>query len=117
MLFYGLTGGAERWLKIPLGLSQPPVTFAILAHAAVKKTPSVPFHDATTGFIEILTPDSTERFGLDGNPVAHFDRAYLPGEVDVPWRAQSPTKTFATVLGIGWAMSDGGAAPRSKNQN
>jgi len=28
---FGLTGGAERWLKIPLDLSQHPVTFALQA--------------------------------------------------------------------------------------
>jgi len=28
---FGLTGGAERWLKIPLDLSQRPVTFALQA--------------------------------------------------------------------------------------
>jgi hypothetical protein len=28
ILFFGLTGGAERWLKILLDLSQPPVSYA-----------------------------------------------------------------------------------------
>jgi hypothetical protein len=31
---YGLTGGAERWLKIPLDLLQPPVTFVAQARPA-----------------------------------------------------------------------------------
>jgi hypothetical protein len=33
----GITGGAERWHKIPFDLSQPPVTFAAQAHAVVRK--------------------------------------------------------------------------------
>jgi hypothetical protein len=101
---YGLSGGANRWLKIPLDLSQPPVTFAAQAHAVVKKTPAVPFFGRTTGFIVNYTPDSAVRFGLDGNPAEHFDRAYLPGEVELfLGRRRVPTKTFATVLGIGWS--------------
>ena len=40
--FYGITGGAERWLKIPLDLSQPPVSYAVQAHDFVAKTPSFP---------------------------------------------------------------------------
>jgi len=41
---YGITGGSQRWRKIRLDLSQPPETFAVQAHAAVKETPFVPFH-------------------------------------------------------------------------
>jgi hypothetical protein len=37
----------------------------------------------TTGFIVNYTPDSAVRFDLDGNPVEHFDRAYMPGQVEV----------------------------------
>jgi len=81
--FYGMTGGAERWLKIPLDLSQPPVTYALQAHEFVAKTPFVPYHGRTTGFIVNYTPNSAVRFDLDGNPVEHFDRAYIPGQVEV----------------------------------
>lgn len=81
--FYGLTGGAERWLKIRLDLSQPPVTFAAQAHAVAKRTPLVPFHGPTTGFVVNYSPDSTVHFDLDANPVEHFDRAYTPGQVEV----------------------------------
>jgi len=79
---YGLTGGAERWLKIPLDLSQPPITFAAQALAVAKETPFVPFHSRTTGFIVNYTPDSAVHFDLDGNLVEHFDRAYVPGQVE-----------------------------------
>jgi hypothetical protein len=81
--FYGLTGGPERWLKIPLDLSQPPVTYALQAHEFVAKTPFVPYHGRTTGFIVNYTPDSAVGFDLDGNPVEHFDKAYIPGRVEV----------------------------------
>jgi hypothetical protein len=81
--FYGITGGPERWLKIPLDFSQPPVTYAVQAHEFVAKTPFVPYHGRTTGFIVNYTADSAVRFDLDGNPVEHFDRAYMPGEVEV----------------------------------
>jgi hypothetical protein len=36
---YGVTGGSERWRKIRLDLAQPPVTFAVQAHDAVKRHP------------------------------------------------------------------------------
>ena len=81
--FYGLTGGPERWLKIPLDLSQPPVTYALQAHDFVAKTPFVPYHGRTTGFIVNYTPDSVVRFDRDGNPVEHVHRAYIPGQVEV----------------------------------
>jgi hypothetical protein len=81
--FYGMTGGPERWLKIPLDLSQPPVTYAPQAHEFVNKTPFVPYHGHTTGFIVNYTPDRAVRFDLDGNPVEHFHRAYTPGQVEV----------------------------------
>ena len=70
-------------MKISLDLSQPPVTYALQAHEFVKKTPFVPYHGRTTGFIVNYTPDRAVRFDLDGNPVEHFDRAYIPGQVEV----------------------------------
>ncbi len=100
--FYGLTGGSERWLRIWLDLSQPPVTFAAQACAVAKQTPLVPFYGRTTGFIVNYTPDSAVRFDLDGNPVEHFARAYTPGQVELFLRRHKvPAKTFAKVLGIG----------------
>jgi hypothetical protein len=78
-----MTGGPERWLKIPLDLSQPPVSYAVQGHEFVKKTPFVPYHGRTTGFIVNYTPDSAVRFDLDGDPVEHFHRAYRPGQVEV----------------------------------
>ena len=78
----------HRWCrairsKIPLDLSHPPVTYAVQAHEFVAKTLFVPYHGRTTGFIVNYTPDSAVRFDLDGNPVEHFNRAYIPGQVGV----------------------------------
>jgi hypothetical protein len=80
---YGMTGGSERWLKIPLDLSQPAVTFAQQALAVVRRTPVVPFFGTTIGFIVNYTPDFAVRFDLNGDPVEAFDHAYLPGNVTI----------------------------------
>jgi hypothetical protein len=48
---FGVTGGAERWLKIPLDTSQSPVTYAEQALTVVRETPTVRFFGLTTGFI------------------------------------------------------------------
>ncbi|HXY58167.1 MAG TPA: hypothetical protein VEH76_06275 [Methylocystis sp.] len=80
---YGMTGGAERWLKIPLDLSKAPVTYAAQAHEFAKRTPQVTFFGRTTGFIVNYTPDHAVRFDLDGNPVEHFNRAYILEQVEV----------------------------------
>ena len=83
-------------LQIPLDLSQPPVTFAAQAHAVVKKTPFVPFHGATMGFIVNYSPDHAVRFDLDGDPVESFECAYIPGEVELFLRGRKvPTGAFA----------------------
>jgi hypothetical protein len=53
----GFSGGPERWLRIPLDCSQPPITYAVQALAVVRKTPAVTFFGPTTGFIVNYTPD------------------------------------------------------------
>jgi hypothetical protein len=83
LLFFAITGGAERWLKIPLDLSQPPVTYAEQALAVVRKTPFVKFFGRTTGFIVNYTPDHAVCFDCEGRPVETLTRAYCPGEVGV----------------------------------
>jgi hypothetical protein len=78
---FGISGGAKRWLTIPLDLAQPPVTFATQALGFVRQTPVVPFFGPTTGFVVNYTPDRAVCFDLEGNPVECFPRAYSPGEV------------------------------------
>jgi hypothetical protein len=78
---YGLSGGADRWLKVPLDLGQPWDTYAAQALSVVKRTPVVQFFGPTTGFVVNYTPDHAVRFDLDGRPVETLTRAYRPGEV------------------------------------
>ena len=78
---YGLSGGADRWLRIPLDLSQPPVTYAAQALEVVRRTPFVQFFGATTGFVVNYDPDHAIHFDLDGNPVEVLNHAYRPDEV------------------------------------
>lgn len=80
---YGLSGGAGRWLRIPLDLSQPPITFATQALAVVRRTPTITFFGATKGFVVNYTPDRAVEFDADGNVVASFDRACRPGEAEI----------------------------------
>jgi hypothetical protein len=56
IFIFAVTGGAERWLKIPFDLSQSSVTYAEQALAVVRKTPFVQFFGRTTGFIVNYTP-------------------------------------------------------------
>jgi hypothetical protein len=83
IFIFAVSGGAERWLKIPLDVSQPPVTYAEQALAVVRSTPSVQFFGKTTGFIVNYTPDRAVRFDCEGRPVETLARAYRPGEVTV----------------------------------
>jgi hypothetical protein len=83
IIFFGLSGGSERWLRIPLDLSQPAVTFAAQAHAVVRTTPVAPLHGSTVGFVVNFTPDCAVRFDLNGDPVEVLDRAYTPGQVSI----------------------------------
>ena len=98
--FFGITGGAERWLKIPLDLSQPPVSYAAQALAVVRRTPVVQFFGATTGFIVNYTPDHAVRFDLQGNPVETLTRAYRPMEVTLTiGRREMSAERFGQILG------------------
>jgi hypothetical protein len=101
IFFFGITGGPERWLKIPLDLSQTPVSYAAQALAVVRKTPEVKFFGRTTGFIINYTPDHAVRFDIEGRPVETLTSAYRPGEVSValgrrPVSAEAFGKTLGT---------------------
>ncbi len=82
-LIFNITGGAERWLRIPFDQSQPPVTYAEQALAVVRKTPFVHFFGRTMGFIVNYMPDHAVCFDCEGRPVEKLTRAYRPGEVAV----------------------------------
>ena len=98
---YGLTGGPERWRRIPLDLSQPAVTFVQQALIVVRKTPVVPFYGPTIGFVVNYSPDRAVRFDLAGNPVAMLDRAYEPGRVTLLLGGkQVSADAFAMIMGL-----------------
>jgi hypothetical protein len=97
---FGVTGGAERWLKIPLDTSQSTVTYAAQALAVVRKTPVVQFFGPTTGFIVNYTPDHAVRFDAEGRPVETLARAYRPGEVTLYLgNREIPPGTLGRLLG------------------
>ena len=98
---YGISGGPERWLRIPLDLSQPAVTFVKQALIVVRKTPMVPFFGPTIGFVVNYSPDRAVRFDLAGNPVAMLDRAYEPGPVTLLIGGkQVSADAFAMIMGL-----------------
>ena len=98
---FGVSGGARRWLRIPLDTSLPPATFAAQALAVAKETAIVPFHGFTTGFIVNYAPDRAVRFDLNGEPVETFDRAHQPGHVEIQIGGRRlPALRFAKLLGI-----------------
>jgi hypothetical protein len=100
IFIFAVTGGAERWLKIPLDFSQPPVTYAGQALAVARETPFVQFFGKTTGFIVNYTADHAVRFDREGQPVETLARAYRPGEVTVSLgRRPVSAEAFGKALG------------------
>ena len=97
---YGFSGGSDRWLKIPLDIMQPPITFAAQALTVVQRTPFVQFFGATTGFVVNYDPDRAIRFDLDGNPVEVLAHAYRPGEVTLTiGRKTFPAEKLFKIVG------------------
>ncbi len=91
----------ERWLKIPLDISEPPITYAEQALAVVRKTPVVQFFGPTTGFIVNYTPDHAVRFDLEGKPVETLAHAYRPGEVTLYLGGREiPPATLGRILNM-----------------
>jgi hypothetical protein len=98
---YGMSGGSEQWLRIPLDLSPPAVTFAAQAFAVARRTPLVQFFGATTGFIVNFTPDFAVRFDLQGDPVEASDHAYSPGDVTIAIGGKEVrAEVFARITGL-----------------
>jgi hypothetical protein len=98
---YGLSGGPERWLKIPLDCSRPPLTYAAQALAIVRKTPVVHFFGPTTGFIVNYTPDYAVRFDLEGIPIERFPAAHSPGRIELQiGRCKISADKFGRIMGF-----------------
>jgi len=101
VVVFGLSGGAQRWKRITLDCSRPPVTYATQALAVARRTPVVPFFGPTTGFIVNYTPDHAVRFDIKGNAVEVLDRAYLPGEVELQiGRRKISCDSFGRIMGF-----------------
>ena len=79
----GLAGGPDRWLRIALDTTRPPLTFAQQAIAAVRREAAIPFYGAVIGVIVNYSPDRAVRFDLEGNPVCVYEQAYSPDEITV----------------------------------
>jgi hypothetical protein len=98
---YGLSGGPERWLKISLDYSRPPLTYAAQALAIVRKTPVVHFFGPTTGFIVNYTPDCAVRFDLDGSPIERFPAAHSPDQIELQiGRCKISADRFGRIMGF-----------------
>ena len=105
----GLTGGAGRWLVIPIDDDQSPITFVGQAvaglHERYRVPPdghlSIPFFGKALGLIVNFAPTSALRCDLDGNPLELLGKAYRPGEVRLSFggRPLSPS-TVARTLGF-----------------
>lgn len=67
---FALTGGAERWLKVPLNTTLPATTFAQQMVQHLTLHPDVPFFGPATGFVVRYDYDNSVRFDVKGNPVA-----------------------------------------------
>jgi hypothetical protein len=100
LLFFGITGGAERWLKIPLDVTQSPLSYAAQALGVVRKTPIIQFFGRTTGFIVNYSPDHAVRFDLEDKPMEMLPRAYRPVKATVRLgRRAVSAENFGRVVG------------------
>jgi hypothetical protein len=77
------TGGPDRWLKVPLDLARPPVTYADQALAVAREQKGVPFFGTVIGVTVNYSPDSAVRLDLAGTPIESYPRAYSPAQISV----------------------------------
>ena len=70
-----VTGVSNRWLKIAIDLTQPPLSYVNQALVAARRTREVPFFGAVTGVIVNYSPDRAVRFDLAGTPIECLPRA------------------------------------------
>ena len=89
-----VTGGSDRWLKIALDLTQPPLSYANQALVVARRTREVPFFGAVTGVIVNYSPDRAVRFDLAGTPIECLPRAYSPGRTSFMLRGRRAPSSF-----------------------
>ena len=80
---YGLTGGPERWLRIPIDGSRSPETFVEQALEVAKANPIVRFFGPLTGFAINYSPNCSVRYDTDGRPLETLGEPYAPGRAFV----------------------------------
>ena len=78
---YGITDGADRWLKISFDPCSPPVTFVSQALEIARRTPRVPFHGDLQGFVINYARDRAVVFDPEGNPVEQLVQEFVPSPV------------------------------------
>jgi hypothetical protein len=82
-IFYVISGGAEKHLRIHLDLSQPASTFVKQALAVVNHTAHVRFHGRPTGFVVVYSPTHSVRYDLRGKVLEVMKYAYQPPLVTI----------------------------------
>ena len=92
--FVAVTGGPDRWLRIALDLTQPPLSYANQALVVARRTKEVPFFGAVTGVIVNYAPEQAVRFDLDGTPIECLPRAYSPGQTFFMLRSRRAPSSF-----------------------
>jgi hypothetical protein len=78
---YGISGGPERWLKIPLDLSRSPLSFAAQALEDVRNRREVQFFGPVTGFVINYTLSFAVGFDVQGNALEFYHFALRGEEV------------------------------------
>jgi hypothetical protein len=96
--FFGMMGGAGRWLTIPLDDSQPPVTFVqqtlgILPEKLWRGS-ELPYFGKAIGFVINYSPTKALRCEFNGEPLEVLPKAYRPGQVRL-WTGPGP---FSPIL-------------------
>ena len=89
-----VTGGSDRWLRIALDLTQPPLLYANQALVVARRTREVPFFGAVTGVIVNYSPDRAVRFDLACIPIKSFPGAYYPGRTSFMLRGRRAPSSF-----------------------
>lgn len=83
IVIYGVTGGAERCLRIPLDLTKPPITYAMQALTFVRNMPRVPFWGDTRGYVINYSSNFAVVFNVSGNPIEVLRHSYMLGHVQI----------------------------------
>jgi len=84
-----LSGGPDRWLRIPFGTTRPSETYVYQALAVAKENKTVPFYGSVKGVIVNYSPDCAVEFDLERIPVGSLPHAYSPGQAAIMHRGRA----------------------------